>query len=269
MIPKKIHYCWFGGNPLPEVLRKYILTWKKFCPDYEIKEWNENTFDVNSHEFTKTAYEHKKYAYVSDYVRAYALYHEGGIYLDTDVELKANLDQFLVNEAFTGFESTGLPFTAVWASIARHSLSRKVLNYYENRKYTLGQETNTLSVSRLLIEEFGISPEKNILQIGNDTVNTIHVYPAEYFCLDLLPNFATHHFEGSWLSNAKPFKEHLHTRYHLEQAFELSDGNIYFLKNLSYKLNLKDIFKLILLKFYHLLPMKIKNRITHYYSVEK
>ncbi|WP_283786882.1 glycosyltransferase family 32 protein [Bermanella sp. WJH001] len=258
MIPKNIHYCWFGGNPLPENLKYYIETWKKFCPDYEIKEWNESTFDVNSNEFTKTAYEQKKWAYVSDYVRAYALYHEGGIYLDTDVELKANIDQFLQCEAFTGFESKGSPFTALWAAIPKHSLTEKVLSYYKGRVYSLAQETNTASVGRILIEDFGINAESNTMQIGSDNKNRIHVYPAEYFCLDLLPNFATHHFEGSWVENKQPFKEYYHAKYHLTQAIEISGENFQMLNQLAKNISAKGLVKVFVYKLYHYMPEFIK-----------
>ena len=154
MIPKTIHYCWFGPNKIPEELIQYIKTWELFCPDYEIKLWNEDSFDVNSHPFTKSAYKVKKYAYVSDYVRAYALHNFGGIYLDTDVELKEGLDPFLNHEAFTGFESKNSPFTAVWGSIPEHSLTNKILKYYHDRIYTLEESTNTFSVSEILNNQF-------------------------------------------------------------------------------------------------------------------
>lgn len=261
MIPKKIHYCWFGGNPLPENLKQYIETWKKFCPDYEIKEWNENTFDINSNEFTKTAYEHKKWAYVSDYVRAYALYHDGGVYLDTDVELKANIDQFLEHEAFTGFESKGSPFTALWAAIPKHSLTEKVLSYYKGRIYTPAQETNTASVSRTLIDNFGINAESNTLQVGSDNKNTVHVYPAEYFCLDLLPNFATHHFEGSWVENKQPFKEHIHAKYNLDEALEIGGENFNLLNQIALNISFKSLVKVVVYKLYHLMPEVFKNTV--------
>ena len=258
MIPKIIHYCWFGGNPLPEKLKHYIATWSIYCPDYEIKEWNEEIFEVNSNEFTKTAYEHRKWAYVSDYVRAYALYHEGGIYLDTDVELKANLDQFLEHEAFTGFESKGSPFTALWAAIPKHSLTKKVLSYYEGRVYTPVQETNTASVSRILIDEFGVDPNNNI-QVKSDGKHSIHIYPAEYFCLDLLPNFATHHFEGSWVQNKQLFKEYLHAKYYLNKAIEHSGENFQLLNRFAQELSFKALMKIIFYKVYHLMPERIKN----------
>lgn len=105
MIPKKIHYCWFGGRPLPDAMKKFIATWHRFCPDYEFIKWDESNFDINkSIPFVREAYEHKKYAFVSDYVRLCALYNEGGIYIDTDVELVKSLDPFLHNRFFTSIE---------------------------------------------------------------------------------------------------------------------------------------------------------------------
>src|SRR6187402_3325286 len=105
MIPKTIHYCWFGKGKMPKLVNKCIESWKKHLPDYEIKEWNEDNFDVNIIPFTTEAYKSKKYAFVSDYARFKILYDEGGIYLDTDVEVFRNFDNFLDNETFTGFET--------------------------------------------------------------------------------------------------------------------------------------------------------------------
>lgn len=105
MIPKIIHYCWFGGNPLPESAKRNIASWKKYCPDYEIKEWNENNFDVNCMPFVKEAYEAKKYAFVSDVARLLVVNENGGIYFDTDVELIKNIDFLLENIGFVAFEN--------------------------------------------------------------------------------------------------------------------------------------------------------------------
>lgn len=104
MIPKKIHYCWFGKGKMPELALKCIESWRVNLPDYELKEWNENSFDINSNFYVKEAYESRKFAFVTDYVRLYALYTEGGIYMDTDVEVLKNLDPFLDLPAFSGFE---------------------------------------------------------------------------------------------------------------------------------------------------------------------
>ena len=105
MIPKKIHYCWFGGNPLPPLAKKCIASWKKYCPDYEIKEWNETNFDVNALAYTREAFEARKWAFITDVVRLQALVTEGGIYMDTDVEVLKPLDSLLQYEAVSGFES--------------------------------------------------------------------------------------------------------------------------------------------------------------------
>ena len=106
MIPKVIHYCWFGGNPIPEKDRRYIEGWKEKCPDYEIIEWNERNYDVSKNKYMAQAYEEKKWGFVSDYARLDLVYQYGGIYFDTDVELLKPLDNLLELEMFCGFEST-------------------------------------------------------------------------------------------------------------------------------------------------------------------
>lgn len=103
-IPKIIHYCWFGGNNKPKSVRTCIDSWKLHCPDYEIIEWNESNFDINSNLYTKQAYDSKKWAFVTDFVRLKVLYDNGGIYMDTDIEVLKPLDIFLYHEAFSGFE---------------------------------------------------------------------------------------------------------------------------------------------------------------------
>ena len=117
MIPKKIHYCWFGYGEKTKLVQKCIASWKKYCPDYEIIEWNETNFDVNKNAYTKMCYEQKKYAFLTDYIRLVVIAEYGGIYLDTDVELVRNIDKLLENRAFFGFETdeyvaTGLGFGA-------------------------------------------------------------------------------------------------------------------------------------------------------------
>ncbi len=118
MIPKKIHYCWFGGNPKPKLAKKCLRSWKKYCPDYEILEWNESNYDLSAAPlYVRQAYEAKKWAFVTDYVRLQVVYENGGIYLDTDVELLKGLDDLLENRAYFGFEgdshiNTGVGFGA-------------------------------------------------------------------------------------------------------------------------------------------------------------
>ncbi len=118
MIPKKIHYCWFGGNPLPKDVVKCIRSWEKFCPEYEIIQWDERNFDVNCHKFAKDAYVAKAWAFVSDYARLKIIFENGGIYFDTDVELLKNLDFLLNNSCYVGIQqgerlcNTGIGFGA-------------------------------------------------------------------------------------------------------------------------------------------------------------
>ena len=130
MIPKIIHYCWFGGNPLPESAKKCIASWRKFLPDYQIKEWNEDNFDVNSIPYTQEAYEAKKYAFVSDYARFWILYKYGGLYFDTDVEVIKSFKELLENEAFAAFETEKYiaPGLVLWAKEPKNGIIGEMLS---------------------------------------------------------------------------------------------------------------------------------------------
>lgn len=136
MIPKVIHYCWFGGNPKSEIIEMCMASWKKHCPDWEIVEWNETNFDVNSMPYTKEAYEAKKWAFVSDVVRLYAIYEHGGVYMDTDVELLQEIDDFCNHDAWYAFETnlninTGMGFGAS----KHHDSVKKMLDVYCDRYF--------------------------------------------------------------------------------------------------------------------------------------
>ena len=110
MIPKILHYCWFGRGQMGPVALKCMESWKKYCPDYQIKVWNEDNFDIGQNTFVKEAYEEKKWAFVTDYVRLYALYTEGGIYLDSDIELLKNLDDLLsLGGVVTSYQDCTIP----------------------------------------------------------------------------------------------------------------------------------------------------------------
>ncbi len=136
MIPKKIHYCWFGGNPKPEIIEKCIASWHQYCPDWEIIEWNESNYDVGKRAYTKEAYDAKMWAFVSDVVRLDVVCNNGGIYLDTDVELKTGIEELRSFDAFFVFETdrninTGIGFGAV----AGHPSVKAMLEYYEDRTF--------------------------------------------------------------------------------------------------------------------------------------
>ncbi|UOW67498.1 glycosyltransferase family 32 protein [Paraclostridium bifermentans] len=205
-IPKTIHYCWFGGNEKSDFIKQCMESWRKYLPEYKIIEWNESSFDINSNNFVKAAYDAKKWAFVSDYVRAYAIYNMGGVYLDTDVEIKQPIDEFLKHRAFTGFESKYTPFTAVFGAEKEHPWVKDMINIYNNKEYldsegNFNATTNTLDVSKLMIEKYGAT-QNNKYQILKED---IHIYPNFYFCR---PNksekvYAIHHFEGTWITGSK------------------------------------------------------------------
>ena len=193
MIPKKIHYCWFGNNPKPTIVEHCIASWKKYLPDYEIIEWNEDNFDVTQNDFVKTAYQNKKWAFVSDFARAKALYEHGGFYLDTDMEVKNTLNDFLHHRAVCGFEIKGIPYSAFWGIEKGHILATRIMDYYLNNDYK--EEPNTAIFSKLLVDEFGADANNDNYQ---ELKEGIMLYPSSYFSLDLPINYVTHHFSGSW-----------------------------------------------------------------------
>lgn len=222
MIPKKIHYCWFGGKPKPDSFFICLDSWKKNLPDYEIIEWNETNFDINCCEYVRLATEQKKWAFVSDYARALALFEQGGIYMDIDVEVKFSLDEFLIHRAFSGFEIKGSPFTALWGTEAGHPWPKKVLDFY-HKKTDFDLTTNTVFVSDLLVKEYNADAEKDEYQ---ELADGIVIYPSTYFCLDLPKNYASHHFVGTWheRDTPNPFKDFVHTHFHLKNMVELQNG---------------------------------------------
>ena len=215
MIPKVIHYCWFGGNFLPELAQKCIESWKKYCPDYEIKRWNETTFDIHSNAYVEEAYEARKYAFVTDYVRLYALYHEGGIYMDTDVEVLKPLDDLLGYEAVSGFETESRIPTGLMASREGHPFIKELLADYDDIHFkrvdgTLDMTTNVTRITEHCLR-YG-------LQLNNtlQTVNGFTLLPKDYLCpgeqvgrrLILTDNtLCIHHFAGSWLPKKQQWKK--------------------------------------------------------------
>lgn len=207
MIPKKIHYVWVGGKEKPKDIKRCINTWKKHLKDYEIIEWNENNFDINSHPFCKAAYAAKKWAFVSDYIRAYVIYKEGGIYLDTDVLVLDNFDNFLNNKAFVGFENIDHPFTAVFGAEKNHPLLKEMLDYYdklEDYKFSF-ENNNTISVSEILINKYNCKTNNQFQVLNQD----ITVYPDGILCNPSKDSVTIHIFTGTWMEGAKPLARKL------------------------------------------------------------
>ena len=210
MIPKVIHYCWFGGAPLNDLAKKCIASWKKFCPDYEIKEWNESNFDIASNPYVKEAYTARKWAFVSDYVRLYVLYEYGGIYLDTDVELLKNIDAFLDQPAFSGFESEQSISTAIMGSEKGGEWMEYLLSYYQNRHFILPDgrydlKTNVITITDMTRSRYGIRLDNTYQKIDG----ILSLYPKDYFCpksyeteeIKITENTCCiHHFSASWFN---------------------------------------------------------------------
>ena len=208
MIPKIIHYCWFGGNPLPEDAKYYISSWKKYLPDYTIKEWNESNFDLNSNNYVREAYDVKKWAFITDYVRLYALSTEGGIYMDTDVEVLRSLDELLNEKGFSGFERFDAVQTGIMASEKNHPFINELLHEYDNIHFV--NENGKLDLTTNVVRITNTA-QKNGLVLNNEKqiVRDFTFYPKDYFCpknprtyeVELTTNtYTIHHFAGSWVS---------------------------------------------------------------------
>lgn len=222
MIPKTIHYCWFGGKTLPKSARKCIASWRKFLPDHEIKEWNESNFDVNLVPYTAEAYTAKKYAFVSDFARFWILHQEGGVYFDTDVEVIRPMDDILREGAFMGYEALATKEQArhyvapglgiaceahneVWEYILKKYISLKNFNP-ENQGTVCKITTDAL-------EELGACLNGRLTQCKN-----VMIYPADFFCPQAMrgaPIHTTentrsiHHFDCTWLPRTTRYRAFL------------------------------------------------------------
>jgi len=208
IIPKKIHYCWFGGKPLPDSAKKYIETWKHYCPDYEIVEWNESNFNISINPYVKEAYAAGKWAFITDYVRLFVLYTYGGIYMDTDVEVIKNIDIFLQHPAFSGFESSNYIPTGIIGATKNNRWIEYLLSYYNDRHFrnsdnSLDLTSNVVTITKMTKEKYGITLDNTFQSIEG----LFALYPFEYFCpkdyktgiINTTSNtYAIHHFAGSW-----------------------------------------------------------------------
>lgn len=211
MIPKKIHYCWFGRNKLPLKARKCIESWKKFCPDYEIIEWNEDNYDVNQNPYTTFTYENKKYAFLSDYARLQIIYQEGGIYFDVDVEVVRPVDDLLHHSAFFGFETeqfinTGIGFGAE----KENGIIKAMIKEYDQ---LLGGTKGTIGCP--ILNTIALKKRGLILNGEKQTIEDAVIYPVSYFNpyddptgkLNLSDQtYSIHWFAKSWMSKKVIFK---------------------------------------------------------------
>lgn len=214
MIPKIIHYCWFGGKPLPEFAKKCIDSWRKFLPDYEIKEWNEDNFDIESVPYVAEAYKMRKFAFVSDYVRFLVLYKYGGIYFDTDVEVISCMDDIVAKGPFMGCENLAKKnkFAQVAPGLGlgaepNMDLYREILEIYKKKHFVdeNGNQVsgNVVSYTTELLKQKGLKASNEIQNVAD-----IWIYPKDYFCpmdynsgkIEKTCNTRTiHHYSATWL----------------------------------------------------------------------
>lgn len=211
MIPKTIHYCWFGGKEKPPTFCEYLATWQKFLPDFEIKEWNESNFPVNEYRYAREAYAMGDFAFVSDVARLHALFMEGGIYLDTDVELINNFDAYLACESFVGRESEFIGTAVIGAEPSLPWISR-FLDYYKGRHFInpFGHPVRTANTKIMTLR---------ILPKVNDEDYPVVFEQGYLSCKDYVTGellirsgaAAIHHFQASWKRGKKTLKSRVRT----------------------------------------------------------
>ncbi|MBO5136223.1 MAG: glycosyl transferase [Clostridia bacterium] len=229
MIPKIIHYCWFGGNQLPKSAQKCIESWKKYFPDYEIKEWNESNYDVNNISYTKQAYEAKKYAFVSDYARFDILYTYGGVYFDTDVEVIKSFDDILKNGAFMGCEIDGKGSNHInvnpglgIAVAPGQEIYKQILDAYSTFKFI--NEDGTLNTTTIVEYTTDILLKNGLSDgPGVQKVSDITIYPKDYFNpfddatgrLRITENtHSIHWYSKTWLSKGEILRSKITKPFH-------------------------------------------------------
>lgn len=207
MIPKKIHYCWFGQKPIPEKDRTCIESWKKYCPDYEIIEWNEDNYDVTKNPYMYAAYQEKKWGFVTDYIRFDIIYREGGFYLDTDVELVQSLDSLASNVAYLGFENGQIVNSGHgFGAEPGNEVIKALRDLYDQLDFYTEEGKPNLTPSPFYITNY---LDKLGLKRNNQEqmLDQLHIYPSDYFApksyatgkLQLTDKtISIHHYHASW-----------------------------------------------------------------------
>lgn len=247
MIPKVIHYCWFGNNPKNDTVEKCIKSWHKYCHDYEIIEWNENNFNIKENSFVYEAYNAHKWAFISDYVRLKVLYEYGGIYCDADLEIIKNIDDLLEYCAFSGYQNVNEIPTGIMGAKSGNEWIKYLLSYYDNKHFICEKgydmRTNVSIITEMTKLKYKIRLN-NQRQIFGDSCL---ILPQDYLCaknprdgrINITNNtYAIHHFNGSWLD--KDIKRKLIVRRFLNRL--LGEGfteKLYKLKECIFKKMMK------------------------------
>lgn len=209
LIPKVIHYCWFGGNPIPDKYKVWMESWHKFCPDYEIKEWNETNYDITKNKYMMQAYEKKKWGFVPDYARLDIIYNYGGIYLDTDVELVASFDELLYQKGFAGFEREQfVNLGSGFGAIPRLSIIKEMLDYYVDKQFV--NEDGSLNMIASPRLQTDVLLKHGLKKNGEyQIVDDLTIFPEKMFNgkserlrrIRLKPyTKSIHHYDASWVS---------------------------------------------------------------------
>ena len=212
MIPKIIHLCWLSSEAYPEKIQKCLDSWKTYLPDWEIMLWDTKRFDINSTLWTKQAYEATKYAFAADYIRFYAVYNYGGVYLDSDIEILKSFNDLLEYDCFFGFEYTGLPEAAVLGAVPKQEWLKNALEWYEKQTFIKNDGTLNIVVAPLVFQyayerEYGVKliDTEQIQKINNDII-----FPYKYFSVknnysgEIKPinnTYSIHHYNGAWSKN--------------------------------------------------------------------
>lgn len=224
IIPKLIHYCWFGGGEKPDFLKQCIHSWKRVCPEYTIIEWNEENYDINKYEYMRDAYKNKKYSFVSDLARLDILYNHGGIYLDSDVSLVKKLDDCLYQKGFVGVEKWGNINTGGGCGFVKHHpMLKKLIDYRSTIPFIMPDgsfncDTNGIYETSFMIQE-GFIPDNTLQIIKDITVYPSYVmHPYDYMSGEIQKKKSTlsiHHFYGAWMG-----KEDVNNRINTQKNFK-------------------------------------------------
>ena len=233
-IPSIIHYFWIGDGEMPELVEKCINSWKEKLPGFKIKCWNAENFNIDICQYTREAFRAKKYAFISDYVRLYVLYHEGGIYLDTDVEVLRTLDDLLDSPAFAGFENNHAIATCILGSQKGNPILKKLLDYYSTRSFVLPNGEYDLTPNPVPITNV-LQQEGIIIDGKQQKIKDIVIYPQDCICpyyratetLNVTEKtYCIHYFNGGWISDEK--KEIITRRKQVIRKYGKLAGYVYY-----------------------------------------